>query len=181
VSPSILHVVMSLPYGKLNVLTMNTAICARVTGASRQYVPVPLSAASRIESRMNARHTFGDVAFESAFAEGQKMPLNEALDQAMKTVEEITEVKLPSAAGLERNTVPSATPSARAAGRQKHDGLTARESEIAVQIAKGKSNQVIATDLFLRLKTVEAHVRRILSKLGFRSRAQIAAWAVPMD
>jgi DNA-binding NarL/FixJ family response regulator len=37
---------------------------------------------------------------------------------------------------------------------------------------------VIAADLFLSLKTVEAHVTRILTKLGFTSRAQIAAWAV---
>jgi DNA-binding NarL/FixJ family response regulator len=56
--------------------------------------------------------------------------------------------------------------------------LTTREREVAAQIAQGKSNQAIAAELFLSLKTVEAHVTRILSKLGFASRAQIAAWAV---
>ncbi|HXQ36417.1 MAG TPA: LuxR C-terminal-related transcriptional regulator, partial [Anaerolineales bacterium] len=48
----------------------------------------------------------------------------------------------------------------------------------AAQIAQGKSNQAIAAELFVGLKTVEAHVTRILSKLGFTSRAQIAAWVV---
>jgi non-specific serine/threonine protein kinase len=62
--------------------------------------------------------------------------------------------------------------------KQKYGGLTAREREVAAQIAQGKSNQAIAAELFVGLKTVEAHVTRILTKLGFTSRAQIAGWAV---
>ena len=37
----------------------------------------------------HARKLLGDVAFEAAFAEGQKMSLDEALDLSLKTVEEM--------------------------------------------------------------------------------------------
>jgi DNA-binding NarL/FixJ family response regulator len=57
-------------------------------------------------------------------------------------------------------------------------GLTTREREVAAVVAQGLSNQEIAHELVVSVKTVEAHVTRILSKLGFSSRAQIAAWAV---
>jgi non-specific serine/threonine protein kinase len=56
-------------------------------------------------------------------------------------------------------------------------GLTRRESEVAALVARGLSNRNIATELFLSVRTVEVHVDHILSKLGFRSRTQLAAWA----
>jgi DNA-binding NarL/FixJ family response regulator len=49
---------------------------------------------------------------------------------------------------------------------------------VAVVVAQGLSNHEIAEALVISVKTVEAHISRILSKLGFSSRAQIAAWAV---
>jgi non-specific serine/threonine protein kinase len=57
-------------------------------------------------------------------------------------------------------------------------GLTDREREVAIHIAQGQSNRAIAADLVVGIKTVEAHISRILTKLGFTSRAQIAGWAV---
>lgn len=56
--------------------------------------------------------------------------------------------------------------------------LSERESEIASLVARGQSNRVIAESMHLSVRTVENHVQRILDKLGFTSRAQIAAWAV---
>jgi ATP/maltotriose-dependent transcriptional regulator MalT len=56
-------------------------------------------------------------------------------------------------------------------------GLTPREQEVAVLIAHGRSNRAMAADLVLSERTVEDHVSRILGKLGFSSRAQIATWA----
>jgi DNA-binding NarL/FixJ family response regulator len=56
-------------------------------------------------------------------------------------------------------------------------GLTAREQEVAGLIAQGHSNRAMAECLVLSERTVEDHVSGILSKLGFSSRAQIAAWA----
>jgi DNA-binding NarL/FixJ family response regulator len=66
----------------------------------------------------------------------------------------------------------------RQAAKVKYGGLTRREREVAAIVAGGLTNQEIADDLVVSIKTVEAHVTRILSKLGFSSRAQIAAWAV---
>ncbi len=63
------------------------------------------------------------------------------------------------------------------ATRQAYGGLTAREREVAGLIGQGKSNHEIADMLVVGLRTVEAHVSGILSKLGFTSRAQIAVWA----
>lgn len=56
-------------------------------------------------------------------------------------------------------------------------GLTRRESEVAVLVARGLSNREIAAELYLSVRTVEVYVDHILSKLGFRSRIQLAAWA----
>jgi DNA-binding CsgD family transcriptional regulator len=56
------------------------------------------------------------------------------------------------------------------------DTLTAREREIASLVADGLSNRDIAESLVITEGTVEVHVKHILSKLGFRSRTQVAAW-----
>lgn len=67
---------------------------------------------------------------------------------------------------------------AREAARRAFGGLTAREREVAALVALGRTNRAIATELVLSERTVEGHVASILSKLGFDTRAQIAAWAV---
>jgi len=54
--------------------------------------------------------------------------------------------------------------------------LTPREREIAQLVAEGLSNRSIAQTLVISPRTVDGHVENILSKLGFGSRAQIAAW-----
>lgn len=75
--------------------------------------------------------------------------------------------------------IPPAQPlTPRQAAKQEFGGLTRRERQVAAVVAQGLSNQEIADELVVSVKTVEAHVTRILSKLGFSSRAQIAAWAV---
>jgi DNA-binding CsgD family transcriptional regulator/tetratricopeptide (TPR) repeat protein len=55
--------------------------------------------------------------------------------------------------------------------------LSRRECEVAGLVAQGLSNRLIADALVLSPRTVESHVQSILMKLGFGSRAQIAAWA----
>ena len=54
--------------------------------------------------------------------------------------------------------------------------LSAREMEVAQLVAEGLSNPAIAGRLYLSRPTVASHVAHILTKLGFGSRAQIAAW-----
>ncbi|MFE1835683.1 ATP-binding protein [Streptomyces sviceus] len=64
----------------------------------------------------------------------------------------------------------------RAAPRAATSGLTRREQQVAALVARGMTNRRIAAELVLSPRTVETHVDRILTKLGFSSRAQIAAW-----
>ncbi|MFJ4277836.1 ATP-binding protein [Streptomyces massasporeus] len=54
--------------------------------------------------------------------------------------------------------------------------LTRRETEVARLVAEGLANQQIADRLVIARRTAEGHVERILSKLGFSNRSQIAAW-----
>jgi pimeloyl-ACP methyl ester carboxylesterase/DNA-binding CsgD family transcriptional regulator/class 3 adenylate cyclase len=56
--------------------------------------------------------------------------------------------------------------------------ISKRETEIAVLIAGGLSNRQIADALSISPATAERHVSNIFNKLGYHSRAQIAAWAV---
>ncbi|MFI7129792.1 ATP-binding protein [Nonomuraea sp. NPDC050153] len=56
--------------------------------------------------------------------------------------------------------------------------LTAREREIADLIARGLSNRAIADELVISPATAARHVANILSKLGFSTRTQIAAWVI---
>jgi pimeloyl-ACP methyl ester carboxylesterase len=54
--------------------------------------------------------------------------------------------------------------------------LTARQREVASLISEGCTNREIATRLGIDERPAEGHVERIRLRLGFRSRAQIAAW-----
>jgi pimeloyl-ACP methyl ester carboxylesterase len=60
--------------------------------------------------------------------------------------------------------------------RRRPDGLTARQREVAALVAQGLTNREIATRLHIDERSAEGHVERIRLRLGFRSRAQIAAW-----
>jgi two-component system nitrate/nitrite response regulator NarL len=56
--------------------------------------------------------------------------------------------------------------------------LSARQREVVLLVARGMSNRDIAGALVLTEGTVANHVRRILVKLGLRSRTQLAVWSV---
>jgi predicted ATPase/class 3 adenylate cyclase/DNA-binding CsgD family transcriptional regulator len=109
-----------------------------------------------------ARAALGDEAFPAAWTEGRAMALERAIEIAMAP----------------REPAPSrATREGRTAGKPEAL-LTAREREVAAQIARGHTNREISALLMVAEKTAEAHVQHILDKLGFHSRSQIAAWAV---
>ena len=56
------------------------------------------------------------------------------------------------------------------------EGLTTREQEIAVLVARGLSNREIAARLVISKRTVDAHVNHIFAKLGLSSRVQLTIW-----
>ena len=73
---------------------------------------------------------------------------------------------------------PAPSPSAARIAKAEADGLTRRERDVARLVALGKANKVIAHDLGIGERTVEGYVASALAKLGFDSRARLAAWAV---
>lgn len=60
-------------------------------------------------------------------------------------------------------------------GLQARYGLTRREVEVAMLIAKGRSNSAIAEELRISAHTARHHTQRILAKLGVHSRAEAGA------
>ena len=62
------------------------------------------------------------------------------------------------------------------AKEELHDQLTEREMEVLRMIAKGKSNQEIADELYIGVKTVKFHVTNLLAKLEVEDRTQAAIY-----
>jgi len=72
------------------------------------------------------------------------------------------------------------SPTASRVAKDALGGLTRREREVAELVAVGKANRAIGRELGIGERTVEGYVANALSKLGFTSRTQLAAWAVEM-
>ena len=99
----------------------------------------------------------GTSKFEAEYAAGRHMDREAALRLALG---ESGQIDAGAAAEDHRPTGP----------------LGKREVEVAELIAEGLTNKQIGTRLFISERTVATHVRNILDKLGFDSRAQIASW-----
>ena len=70
----------------------------------------------------------------------------------------------------------AASPGTAGPGTAAPGPLGPREADVARLVAEGLTNKQIGARLFISERTVDSHVRSILNKLGFSSRAQIAAW-----
>jgi predicted ATPase/DNA-binding SARP family transcriptional activator/DNA-binding CsgD family transcriptional regulator len=108
----------------------------------------PEEAAWREPHRVRARSRVGEAKWEEALAEGRAMGFKEAIDYALS--EEV-------GTGTQTGT----------------QALTAREREVALLVGRGLTNRQIARELSISEHTAANHVRKILKKLGVRSRAQI--------
>lgn len=85
----------------------------------------------------------------------------------------------PDVAGVDALTGPGGRSGARSVAGPSGGGhgLTGREIEVLAQLATGKTNRAIATDLVISEKTVARHVSNIFIKLGLSSRAAATAYA----
>jgi non-specific serine/threonine protein kinase len=108
------------------------------------------------ESVALARKALGEAAFAAVWASGRRLSFDEAV-----------------AAGL--------SPEAESPVTSAVDPLSPREREVAVLIAAGHTNREIGERLVISEWTVDTHVRHILTKLGLRSRAQVAAWVTRLS
>jgi non-specific serine/threonine protein kinase len=109
----------------------------------------------------------GEDAFAAAWAEGRALALDEIIALSMAPDE-------PVAASTTAVSTPTPARPPPGAGP---GGLSPREVEVAILVAQGHTNRRIAEELVIAEWTVDTHVRHILNRLGYRSRAQVAAWA----
>ena len=61
-----------------------------------------------------------------------------------------------------------------AEAHRRMQALTERELEVALAVGRGMSNAEIASELYLSVPTVKAHVSRLFEKLDVTNRVQIA-------
>ena len=113
-----------------------------------------------------ARMRLEEAAWEEAWEEGKAMRVEEAVEYALAESEERRRGRTPR-----RSPTPNEPPTS---GRPE-DVLTRRELEVAALAGGGLTNRQIAEELSISEHTAATHLRRILKKLGFRSRAQLCA------
>ncbi|UJC80296.1 LuxR family transcriptional regulator [Rhodococcus erythropolis] len=136
---------------------------AVLLGAAAMYwqkIGQPLTGFSRLSSyRENAmdssRKALGDSAFDREFHRGIVMTEGEAVAYAL-------DERRSASASLSTEAI----------------RLTRREQQVAELVAQGLTNRAIAEHLVISPRTAQGHVENVLTKLGFTSRAQIAAWVV---
>jgi non-specific serine/threonine protein kinase len=92
------------------------------------------------------------AGFEVEYAAGRELPLAEAFAEAFEL----------------SNRPPLEKPSP----------LSAREREVVRLIARGCTSEAIAESLVISRRTADTHAAHIRDKLGLRSRAEIAVWAI---
>ncbi len=119
-----------------------------------------------------ARARMGETQYAQAQAEGVRM----SLEVLLAGVAAGNPAQIPSISITAMQSTAGLTP--HKAEKARFSGLTAREREVAIFIAQGFSNPAMAAQMTLSERTITTHVGHILTKLGYTSRTQIAAWAV---
>jgi non-specific serine/threonine protein kinase len=117
----------------------------------------PVDARARSAAVARVRTTLG-TEFEAQLDAGAALPLEAAIEEALATQPPVSQPVYEPSTG----TGP----------------LSQREREVAELIAEGLSNREIAERLVIAPRTAEAHVTHVLTKLGLRSRSQVAVWVV---
>lgn len=75
---------------------------------------------------------------------------------------------------LIRRVTADSTDGRRTGAARAVETLTGRELEVAVAVGHGRSNAEIASELFMSVATVKAHISRIFAKLDASNRVQVA-------
>jgi predicted ATPase/DNA-binding CsgD family transcriptional regulator len=123
---------------------------------------IPILAPLIAQAEASGIAALGATKFEAEMNAGKRMGRDEAIRLALVEPAQAVAITSP--------------PLARE-GRAGASGLLGkRENEVARLVAEGLSNKQIGARLFISERTVDSHVRSILNKLGFNSRAQIAGW-----
>jgi predicted ATPase/DNA-binding CsgD family transcriptional regulator len=137
---------------------------AAAAAALREAAHLPSRSAARTERLLAAADSLGPEVIARLWAEGSGLEASSAVELALTVPQH-------AAAG------DGGDPSGSGANATSPAGLTPRERQIVALIVRGRSNRAIAEELVISPATAARHVANILLKLGFNSRAQVAAWA----
>jgi predicted ATPase/DNA-binding CsgD family transcriptional regulator len=118
----------------------------------------PSMASALTQATTSATAALGAAAFDSAYRTGRQLSRDAAVRLALGETAAVVPV-------VESNP----------------DVLSQRESDVARLVTEGLSNKQIGARLFISERTVESHVRNVLSKLGFTSRTQLAGWVTARE
>jgi predicted ATPase/DNA-binding CsgD family transcriptional regulator len=129
---------------------------AAAAAALRQAAHLPPQPGALTEQCLAAARALGQEAVTRLRAQGAALDASSAVELAL--------VAPPP---------PEASPGSPAGP----GGLTPREREIVALVVQGRSNKAIGEELVISPATAARHIANILLKLGFNSRAQVAAWA----
>jgi non-specific serine/threonine protein kinase len=146
---------------------------ARLFGAAealREAIGLPVSPADRPgydQDVASMRGVLGRSSLAQAWAAGRSTEWREAVEHA-----------LARPAGQDvPEPAPAPSPEGETAA-QSEARFSPRQYEVALLIARGRTNRQIAAELVVGERTVETHVTNILQKLGLTSRTQLVAWVV---
>jgi DNA-binding CsgD family transcriptional regulator/tetratricopeptide (TPR) repeat protein len=123
----------------------------------------PADAADLERDLAQARHRLGEPAWTTAWEAGRATGMEQAIEIALAA-----EARPTPPADLAQSATSSTAPLP----------LSPREQEVAALVAEGLTNRDVASQLGISEKTAANHVEHIMNKLDFRSRAQVAVWAV---
>ena len=132
-------------------------LLAAAAAALRQAAHLPPQSGTLTERCLAAARGLGREAVTRLRAQGAALDASSAVELALAP--------------------PPPPPGASPAGPGAPGGLTPREREIVALIVQGRSNKAIGEELVISPATAARHIANILLKLGFSSRAQVAAWA----
>jgi predicted ATPase/DNA-binding NarL/FixJ family response regulator len=168
----------------LAVLTGDARRAARLLGAAQTTRAeagasiIAFLAQPARDAEHAARAALEAAQFEAESCVGRSLSREAAISLALGEATDVDTPEHGPDAGPETRTDTRADTTAATKTDAAADvGLLAkREAEVARLIADGQTNRQIGARLFISERTVDSHVRSILTKLGFTSRAQIAVW-----
>ena len=195
---ALLHELL-LPYGERYIVSVTAAVCR---GSARRYLGLLATAMTRWEeaaqhfeaalernARIGARpwlaHTQHDYArmLLARDKPGDREKARELLRRAADTARELAMTRLAEEVLTLTGRGDRAHSAAAASGAHPRakdgpDGLTRREVEVLRLLAEGRTNNEIAAELVVSVRTVEQHIANIYGKIGARRRVDATAYAL---
>ena len=157
-------------FARLAVDEDRPELAVQLTGAAtalRDAAGLAALSGARAERYLSSARRLGEPAVTRLWNQGLALSADAAVALALDSPEPAAALRGPLTAVGPDEVPPAALPGI----------LTARERQVVALVARGSTNKAIAEELFISPATAARHVANIMGKLGFNTRAQIAAWA----